>query len=460
MNCSIQADLLESKVCQQWSFETIMSVISQQDIYRVLDEHKAWEQRERKLNMAFMIQLVIALAFYPTYAIEAVVREVTAGLRHQCGHGLDLPSKGALAQRRKQLGVEPMQALFARCARPIAQPETSAAFRFGLRLVALDGTLDNVPDTPANATAFSHSGGAASPSPFPQVRGVYLVECGTHVIFDAHFTDCQVGEETSAPLLLERSLKAEMLLLCDRGFFSAALFWQVRRLHAQVICRLQKGYLGERVKVLDDGSYLTWLYADQKHHTGERMLVRVIEYTFTDPAFAGAGETQRLVTTLLDPQGYPALQIVETYHERWTVETVIDEYKTHQRLSARTLRSKTPSGIYQELYGLVLMHLAIRTLMYHSAREQHLEPVRLSFTHAIQVLQRSVWRLALTPTAQRACLWRDLLLELREVRVPTPPLRFNSRVVKRVRSKYERKKPLHLHPPHLDRPFLDYVLLI
>src|SRR5258707_7470064 len=100
------------------------------------------------------------------------------------------------------------------------------------------------------------------------------------------------------------------------------------------------------------------------------MLVRVISYTFTDPRIAGAGkQVYRLVTTLLDPFGYPAKDLAVLYHERWHVELVLDETDTHLRLSARTLRSLTANGVIQELYRMALAHTFVPTLMLRSAQQ-------------------------------------------------------------------------------------------
>jgi IS4 transposase len=131
---------------------------------------------------------------------------------------------------------------------------------------------------------------------------------------------------------------------------------------------------------LVDGSYLVYIYQDQSHQRGEKMLVRVIPYTFTDPRIPGAGEqVYRLVTTLLDPFLYPAKELAVLYHERWHVEVVIDETRTHLRLAARTLRSLTPEGVIQELYALLLAHLVVRTLMLLAAEQAYISPTQISF---------------------------------------------------------------------------------
>ena len=106
----------------------------------------------------------------------------------------EVPTAGALCQRRQQLGVTPLRELFARLAHPIALPQTRSAFRFGLRVLATDGTLENLPDSDANRTVFPyHTQEEFSRSPFPQARCVLLMECGTHVIFDAEITTPSVA---------------------------------------------------------------------------------------------------------------------------------------------------------------------------------------------------------------------------------------------------------------------------
>lgn len=214
------------------------------------------------------------------------------------------------------------------------------------------------------------------------------------------------------------------------------------------------------MRQLGDGRYLAVIDEDPKQQRGQPLLVRVIEYTITDPRFPEAGTPQRLVTTLLNPRLYPALELIDTSHERWEIESALAEYKTHQRRSARTLRSQTPEGVRQELWGVLVVHYAIRVLMHQSALEAELDPDRLSFTPAVCVLHEATWRFAITPICAHPALLTELLQELRSALLPPRRLRLNARVVKRTRSQYERKKPQHSHAPHIKHPFLDIVALI
>ncbi|HXI17383.1 MAG TPA: hypothetical protein VNM48_13545, partial [Chloroflexota bacterium] len=118
------------------------------------------------------------------------------------------------------------------------------------------------------------------------------------------------------------------------------------------------------------------------------------EYVLDTVAEPGK-ERYRLVTSLLDHRAFPADVLATTYHERWEIETALDEVKIHQWAHPRPLRSKHPREVVQEVYGLLLAHLAIRTLMYQAALQDGVDPDRLSFTGALRVLRRAI------PRAQR-----------------------------------------------------------
>src|SRR6266571_501252 len=464
MCTTIRETVLDGKVCQHFDLGLLQEVIRPERVQQVLSYCDAWEDRERRLNMQTMIYWLIALNMYPTLSQRAVYSKVLSSLRLlQPDLAAQVPVKSAFSYRRAQLGLAPLQWLFALCAGPQANPQTKGAFWKGLRLMAIDGTVDSVPDTPSNRAYFRYSSDdEVSRSPFPQVRLVLLIECGTHLICDVELSGWRLRETTSARDLLARSLGPDMLLLWDSAFHSSELIFLACKAQSHVLGRLKSNVLTKPVQRLADGSYLTYIYEDQDHQCGERKLVRVISYTFTDPRVPGAGQTtHRLMTTLLDPQQYPAIELAALYHERWHVELVIDEIKTTVRLSARTLRSLTPQGVLQELYGLLLAHVAVRSLMLQAATEADLAPTQLSFTGTVRILDESLASLSLASPAHRLTLKKSLLLEIATERLPAQRLRFQARVVKRVRSKYERKLPLHLKAPPLEAgiDFKDLIAL-
>jgi hypothetical protein len=270
------------------------------------------------------------------------------------------------------------------------------------------------------------------------------VECGTHAVVDAGFWPCHTSERVGGFRLL-RSVQRGMLLLWDRGFHSFAMVAATRQRGAHVLGRLPANVHPEPVRRLSDGSVLARLLPSDaaRRRQGEHMLVRVITYTITDPALAGAGETYRVITTLLNPRLAPAHEVACAYHERWEAEIVIDEIDTHQRLVGRTLRSLTPVGVIQELYGILLAHYAVRVLMHEAALMADVDPDRVSFVHALEIVRDAVPEFQQVAPTQRRALYERMLREIATRLVPERRPRSNPRVVKRKLSNFKRKRAEH-----------------
>src|SRR6266851_3077291 len=437
----------DDKLAQLVSVELLTQLYPQELICQVLTEQRRWEQRESKLSHVLMVYYVIALSLFPRLGLREVYARLLRAW-HWLGEVLErsLPSAGALCYRRGTLGIGVLRGLLRQVCRPLATPETPGAYRFGLRLMAIDRTLEDVADTPANAAFFGRVASGASASPFPQARCLYLAEVGTHAIVAARMVPCRIRDHPLLPALL-RSVQADMLVLLDRGLFSGPALAALRAKQAHGLARLEAGMLTKPLRRLWDGSYLVKLVPTTSHGLREPLLLRVIEYTL-DPQVAqqmkqlaqsttsrpcDPRQVHRLVTTLLDPEQYPALDLILCYHERWEIELCVDELKTHLRLSPHPLRSRTPLGVLQVLYGLLLLHYAVRALMATSAAQAALDPDRLSFTHAVHVLGDAL-----------------LLAPL----LPARRLRFNPRVLKH--SSHFRHKRLTDQGFHLKhRSFAD-----
>lgn len=445
-----------------------------QDIYtpslvqQVLDKRiQELEQfkklRTRKLTLLLILWMVITMNWYPRRSQLSVLTTMAAGTRFLWPTDeIPLPKATALPSRREQVGTQPVQELFLRACHPLATPETKGAFRLGYRIMALDGTWQNVPNTAANAAAFGRFQSGKSQSPFPQTRVVILVECGTHAIIGADVDACCSSEHHGAHALLGR-LSSDMLVTLDAGFQSVALWSGIRQTGAHVLGMLKSGTMKGKGQVLSDGSVLTQMAPTRRslYPCKEALAVRVISYRITDPQVGKTDKVFRLATTLLDPVAAPALELIALYHERWEVELVLDELKTHQLLSKRVLRSETPDGVRQEIYGWLLAHYAVRAWMHRAAVQADLDPEQISFTQALEAVEEAMHSFALVAPEARPRLLHRLLLDM--ARHPLPPRRFriNARVIRQPRSKWKRKWPKDFHGPHLkDTSFPDVVCLI
>jgi hypothetical protein len=166
-----------------------------------------------------------------------------------------------------------------------------------------------------------------------------------------------------------------------------------------------------------------------------------------------------VLTTLLNPRLAPAHAVACAYHERWEVESVIDEIDTHQRLVGRTLRSLTPVGVMQEAYGVLLAHYAVRVLMHEAALTVDGDPDRLRFVHALEIVRDAVPEFQQVAPAQQLALYDRMLREIAAKRLPPRRPRSNPRVVKRTQSNFRRKRADHFQPPAPQQSFRDAVVI-
>jgi Insertion element 4 transposase N-terminal/Transposase DDE domain len=362
-------------------------------VFQALDRHGVGSQRTRSLPALVTSYYCMALSLYPEAAYEEVFSVVAQGLAWlQGSQAVESVAKSSISAARSKIGYAPLQSIHETACVALAQPDTQPhAFYAGLRLVAIDGSNFEIPDEAANVAAFGRPGSRTGRAAYPQAQCAVLVECATHAILGANIGAYRCTEWAIFEPLLAR-LGPDMLCLADRGF-RGYLHWKAARdTGAQLLWRGAANQQLPVITPLPDGSYLSAIYPDTKSRrkrSGE-IVVRVIEYSL--PGMADTVEQAvryRLLTTLLDPSQTPALELAALYHERWEVEAVFDELKTHLVQRRRTLRSKTPDGVRQEFFGWVLAHYAVCWLMHQAASAHRLQQRQLSFTGHVHLLRRA-----------------------------------------------------------------------
>ena len=367
----------------------------------VLADTGRQSRRQRQLPARLVVYYVMALALYAQASYGEVLRCLLEGVRwlRLNGIGPALADKSAITKARTRLGPAPLKALFARVARPLAEPDTPGAWYRGHRLVSLDGTTIDLPDTPELDERFGRPGAARGSSGFPQLRLLTLAETGTHAIFAVADDRCDASELRLAPALLQQ-LRPGMLCLADRAFLGFALWREAAATGADLLWRVRKNQVLPCGELLPDGSYLSRLYASPKHrrHDADGVTVRVIAYRLE--GVPGAEPLYRLVTTLLDPAEAPAAELAALYHERWESEGAFAELKVSLPGRRLMLRSRRPDLVEQELYGLLLAHFALRRLMHDASRHAGRDPDALSFLHTVRVVRRHLpFHAAFSPSA-------------------------------------------------------------
>jgi hypothetical protein len=380
-----------SRITDYISLGVIAKAFPLTSIRTALAETQKASVRQRDLPAHVVVYYVIALALYMRSSYREVLRCLLEGIQwlRDPSANLKVAGKSGISQARTRLGWEPLRQLHDELVRPIAVKTTQGAWYRQWRLVSLDGSTLDIADEQANEDAFGRPGVSRGNSAYPQIRFVALVENGTHVLFGSKLDAYGTGEITLAKEVLPR-LRKGMLCLADRNFFGFELWKQARATGADLLWRVKKNLRLECDKRLPDGSYLSRIYSSERdwRHKTNGIVVRVIDYQLD--GVADAEPIYRLVTTILDHEKVPAKELAALYHERWEIETALDELKTHLRGSKIVLRSKTPDLVRQEFYGFMMAHFAIRGLMHEAAIKADVDPDRLSFLHTVRVVRRKL----------------------------------------------------------------------
>jgi len=375
--------------------KAIETAIPATAIEQAITTSKANEERNRSLPAHLVVCLVVAMSLWSRDSMRDVLKNLVDGLSVawvKVGKYWRVPCKSAITQARQRLGARVMSQLFHQLVKPMATAETLGAFLNGLRIVVIDGSCFDVPDSEENALVFGRpSSRPGTMAAFPKVRLVILVEAGTHIIFDALMCPYRMGERVRALKLL-RSVQSGMLLMWDRGLHSYEMVHKTVSKGCDYLGRIPANvkFLAERP--LEDGSYLSWINPSGKLRKKgcQPIMVRVIEYTIEHPQNPTEQLTYRLITSLLDIEKFPAQLLAKEYHQRWEVENTIDELKIHLLGRKTHVRSQKPREVVQEIYGWLLGHWSVRVLMFQAATTAGVPPLRLSFTGTLRVIRRAI----------------------------------------------------------------------
>jgi hypothetical protein len=366
---------------------------------------KEARRRGGKLPPHVVVYLVMALALFADEDYGEVVERLTGALRSwgSWDRRWEPPTRGAVTQARQRLGPEPVAELFSQVAEPVAGLDTEGAFLGPWRLMSVDGTELEAPDTAANRAAF---GAGSRDGPYPKVRLVTVCECGSRAPVLAAMgpsVSKGSGEQSLARTLYPR-LEEGWLLLADRLFYGWADWCAAADSGADLLWRVKAGVGLPVLDRLPDGSWRSVLVQTavkgrrrdglvEAARRGEDLdpalarYVRVVEY---EVAGRGEGGLITLVTTITDHRAAPASVLATAYHQRWEHETVNAQLKTVLRGPGRILRSGSPPLVEQEIWGYLLTAWAISALVSDAAAAAWIDPDQVSFTRTVRVVRRAV----------------------------------------------------------------------
>jgi Insertion element 4 transposase N-terminal/Transposase DDE domain len=393
--------------------------------------------RNRRLPAQQVVWLVIGMALFRNRPIHDVVTKLDLALPGSS------PSvaPSTVAEARARLGAEPMQWLFSISADQWAHTSARKHAWRGLSLYGADGTTLRVPDSPKNAKFFGYSHSVRGESSYPLVRVVGLMALRSHLLASATFGPYETSEMAYAATLWPMVPNGSLTIV-DRLFFSAGILIPLARdgQNRHWLIRAKKNLRWRVLRRLGPRDVWVEMNVSSEARKKDPSLPRtwvMRAITYQRKGFA----PQTVLTSLLDPEAYPAREVVALYHERWELELGYDEIKTEMLDREEAIRSQSPAGVQQELWGLFLAYNLVRLEMERAADEAGVEPARISFVAALRLIcDEWLWCAIASPGAIPKHL-RDLRASLQTLILP--PRRSKRRYLRAVKikmSNYPRKR--------------------
>lgn len=398
--------------------------------------------RRRRLPAEQVVWLVLGMGLYRNRSIADVCDKLGLALPTATGDATPL-APSALSQARERVGSDPLRYLFLATAEAWGSAEAQDDF-LGLKLLSVDGTVFDVPDTPENVAAFGCIEATKDrPPAFPSVRLAALMSVQSHLLWDVAFGACTRGEVPYAQQLVG-SAPARSLTLFDRAYFSAELLlaWQQQQPDSHWLTPM-KSKLRHRVitRFSDHDGLIEMPVSPQAQatypHLPATWQARLV--TYAEPK----GEIKGFLTSLTDPQRYPATELLRVYWQRWEIEQGYGELKRRQLNNEMLLRSQTKAGVTQELWGILLAYNIIRLEISRIADEAQVAPVRISFLMALRYIQDEFMWCAVTAPGNIPKQLRALRENVKRFIVPERKRLSSPRAVRKSRTGY----PILAKPP-------------
>ncbi len=318
--------------------------------------------------------------------MEKVVHWLDLVMPKKNGHA-GVVSKGAIPPARQRVGEDPLKILFEIVAEHWGRAGGSEERWRGLRVFGADGTTLRVSDSPENRATFELPKTGRQTAGYPQVRAAVLMDLRSRHWLDFNFGAFSVGEGTVAWPMIQK-VPEESVTIMDRFYVD---YFQWSRLRAEGrdrhwLVRSRKNMVYEVVKRLGRGDILmevAYPRALRRAHPELPKTFMARQITYQRKGF----RARTLVTSLLDPEAYPAAEIADLYHERWDLELGYDELKSDLLKNEETIRSRTPEGIRQELWGIAIAYNMVRREMNLVAESLRIPARRISFLGALRLMQ-------------------------------------------------------------------------
>lgn len=438
---TLQLDLDYAGTLAPHEFERFASLIDPAWIAEALRQTGTVSLRRRRLPAERMVWLVIGLALFRNEPIWHIVQQLDLA----DGPISRTPVPSAAVAARERLGEAPMAWLFdrlAKCWGDIPIPEQELFH--GLRSFAVDGVIWSVPDTSLNCEHFERPSNATAQGAWPQLRAVCLMDTYSHLIRAAEFGGYRTAERTLVKPLIH-AVPDNSLTIFDRAYFSAAflLDWQQAGQQRHWLMRARTRLRYDVVHQLTPDDCLVRLpmsrqarklHPEWPSHWQARLIRCMV-----------GGQPRQFLTSLCDARRFPAREIAAHYAQRWEIELGFREIKQGMLKNTKTLRSKLPELVRQEVWGMLIAYNLLRHEIARMAEDLRVPPQRLSFQWLALAITTALyhWPLQTPGTFPKRLVW--LRQQARAYLLPQRRTRNYPRVIKPPRAKYPLRHAIPLN---------------
>lgn len=396
--------------------------------------------RKRRLPAEMVVWLVVGMAMFRDLPIPDVVRSLDLTLPDRRGKHHVAPS--AITQARQRLGAEPMRWLFEQTGRLWAVRSAENHLFHGLMKWAVDGMTNNVPDSPSNRKFFGASKNQRGTSSYPRARIVTLMAIGSRVLRDARIGSYRQSEHELAQQLWPQ-IPDHSITVIDLNYFGAPILWKLMTtgVERHWLMRGKKKLCTRTVERLGPGDEIVEMEVSQRSRQRDKSLPKTWRFRMIRYHHKGY-KPQKLLTSLVDAQRFPARELISLYHERWEIELGNGEIKTDMLDRREAIRSQSPEGVLQELWGVLLAYNLVRVESERIAERAGVSPLRISFVTVLRELRVAflIWHHTSPGALPRRI--RDFEDELARFVLPERRrARRYPRAVKIKMSPYARKRP-------------------
>lgn len=413
-------------------FSALSDLLSPELIDECLSDTGTATIRKRRLPMEMMVWAVTGMSLFRSLSMNQLVSHLN----------IVLPGKrpfvtpSAVVQARQRLGEDTVRLVFEKTSQ-LWFEKTPLSHWNGLTLMAMDGTLWRVPDTPENDGAFGRTANQHNSSGWPQVRMVCQMEVTSHLLTGMSFDSVSVASEVDLAARLVRQTPDYSLTIMDKGFYAPGLlhYWQSSGEEKHWMLPLRKGTQYRVLRKLGAGHEQVELTLSPQARkkwpdAPEVLTARLISKEIN-------GKRIQILTSMCEPHRYPVADIVDLYSHRWEIEHGFREMKQHLLNNELTLRSKKPELIRQELWGVVLAYNLLRFMMVQMAYSlKGVEPYQIGFKQASLYLTAQLSLLPAVAPGKIPGVMNKILAMAGSFVLPARRLRHYPRAVKKRPQRY------------------------